>query len=222
MKIITVEQARVLDLLPIEEIRPRYGVYLPEFVNDIAQRYSFLASPKDLVAAAKDGAVFQQGRFRIDDADVVIKELGIYSDGIIVDTNDAKMSEIVLDDLYKWGTERFKLSERKTPPRRTFAGVIVFEYEKTLEKALGSICRIGQILSESLKHLYGWEYKYDAQRIGLAVDPANIPHLRSKSFVLGRRVQVPNSSNSSGSGAPLPTDHHIKLLETIERELLSG
>jgi len=58
MKVITVEQARVLDLVPLEELRPNFGVYIPEFVSAIMGRYGFTRGPEDLAAALKDGAKF--------------------------------------------------------------------------------------------------------------------------------------------------------------------
>jgi hypothetical protein len=220
MNVISIEQGRVLDLVPLEEIRPNFGIYLPEFVTSITERYGFVSGPKDLSEAVTAGAKFQHGHFIIDGTQVVIKELGIYSDGIIVDTFSTHISDLVLDDLLIWAKDKFGLRERATPARRTYTNVAVVEFERNVEGGLGKLAAIGNLLAEYLRSAYGWDYEYNVHRIAFSVDPLGIPQFRNTQFFIERRLQDPYSGNRYFSGAPMQTEEHLRLLETIERELL--
>jgi hypothetical protein len=220
MKFISIEQGRVIDLVPLEEIRPNFGIYLPEFITSITERYGFVSWPKDLSAAISDGAKFQHGHFMVDGTQVIIKELGVYSDGITVDTFSTHMSDLVLDDLLNWSKDKFALRERTTPARRKYLNVAIIEFERNVERGLGKLSAIGNLLAEYLRSAYGWDYEYNVHRIAFSVDPLGIPQLRNTQFFIERRLQSPYSENRYYSGAPMQTEEHLRLLETIERELL--
>ena len=220
MKIVTIEQGRVLDLVPLDEIRSSFGIYLPELIKRIIERYEFIVGPENLTKAATEGAKFQHGHFKVKDIDVVIKELSVYNDGIIIDTFNSNMSDIILDDLLTWTVQTFNTKERISPPNRTYASVVVAEFEREFEPMLGVFVKVGKLLSKALQSAYGWDYEYNLHRIALAVDPTAIPPLRNTQFFMERRTQSPYSANRYYCGAPLPNDQHIDLLQTIERELL--
>src|SRR6202035_4625657 len=99
MKVIAVEQAKMLHLVPLEEIRPNFGIYIPGLIKSVAERYEFATVPKDLGEAITSGAKFELGHLKVDGVDIVVRELGVYSDGFIVDTLHSTMSERILDDL---------------------------------------------------------------------------------------------------------------------------
>jgi hypothetical protein len=221
MKIVSIEQGRVTDLVPLDEIRPSFGLYVPEFIRAIAERYLFVGFPTDLAAADKSGAKFQHGRFIFKDTPAVIKELGIYSDGLIVDAFHTDVAESFLNDILEWAKEKFGVRERHTPMRRTFVSSIVFELDKDFEEAFDRLSKLTQLMSSSLELAYGWKYEYNLQRLSFAVDPLQIPHLRNTHFYIERKVQVSYSANRYWSGAPLTTERHTKLLEAIETELFS-
>ena len=220
MKVVTTEGGRILDLVPLEEFRPPQGVYLPDFVSAIAARYSFASVPSNLTEAAKSGAKFETGKFMLDGSPVAIKELAVYSDGLICEAHDTRFADLVLDDFLKWATDTFKLQERLSPVRRTYTSALVCIFEKSVEFGLGKLSTVCDLLSKALSDAYGWKYQYNLNRLAFTVDPMAIPHLRSTNFIIERRLQVPYSENRYFSIAPLKTEEHVKLLETIERELL--
>jgi hypothetical protein len=221
MKIIATEGGRVLDLVPLEEIRPLAGIYVPDLIKAITERYGFAAGPTNLAEAVKSGAKFEHGKFITDGGSVVIKELAIYSDGLISDAFDTRTADRVLDDFLDWATEQFKLRERESPRRRTYTSALICEFERPVESALGNLSKLCGLLSKSLNAAYGWNHEYNLNRLGFSVDPMTAPHLRNTQFVIERRVQSPYSENRYYSGAPLQTEVHIQLLETIERELVA-
>jgi hypothetical protein len=221
MKIVTIDGGRVLDLVPLEELRPEGGVHLPDYLSAIAARYSFASVPTDLADAIKSGAKFAIGKFKLDGEPISIKEMGLYSDGIICEAYGTTFADIILDDLFQWTRDEFKLKERTTPIHRTYTSGIVCTFDKSVESGLGKLAAISELLSKAYFDSYGWKYRFDLQRLAFNVDPKDIPHLRSTNFILERRVGTPYSENRYFSIAPLRTEDHIALLETIERELLA-
>lgn len=216
MQIISLEGGRILDLVPLEELRPPQGIVLTEFFSSIFARYGFASKQIDLAEAAKSGAKFELGKYVLKDAPIVIKELSIYNDGIICETYDTGTAELVLDDFLAWSTETFKLRERQSPMRRTYTSAFVCTFGKAIESGLGKLDQIRRLLSEALNSAYGWEYEYNLNRLGFMVDPLAIPHLRNTNFVMERRLQFSYSENRYYCIAPLPTEAHERLLETLE------
>ncbi len=78
MKLISVEDSRVLSLVVIrmEEGQP----YLPDLVDALVDRYSFLQSPGTMEEMQDEHSVFAMGKWR----NTQIQELTAYSDGMIV------------------------------------------------------------------------------------------------------------------------------------------
>jgi len=215
MKTIAIEQARVLNLIPIEEIRPLSGLYLPDFIRATAERYGFASIPKDVATALSDGMKFEHGRIGLIGDFVVVKQLAIYNDGIIVDTHNTELSDAVLDDFFKWAIGAFNVREPRSSAARTYASVIIYETEATFD----IVPRIANLISRYLRSAYNWDYKCDLHRIDFQVDPTTIPHLRNTQFFIERRALTPFSKNRYYSGAPLKTKEHVSLLEAIESEL---
>jgi hypothetical protein len=224
MKIITYEGGRILDLVPMEEFRPTHGVYTPDFLKAIAVRYQFVSWTQDWAEAIKSGAKFEVGKFDLGETTIAIKELGIYSDGLICDTSTTDLSDVVLDEFINWATATFNLQPRTSPIRRTYTSALVCTFDKSMESGLGALARTCDLFSMALKDSYGWDYSVKLNRLAFNVDPKDTPHLRNTNFLLERRLQNPNgyADNRYYAVAPLRTEAHVSLLETIERELLAG
>jgi hypothetical protein len=220
MKVVATEAGRVLDLVPLEELRSRRGVYFPDFVNAIVSRYGFVTPPASLQESMKSGAKFEIGKFTVNGEDVVIKELGIYNDGLICEAFDTTFAELALDDFMQWAADTFGLQERTSPIQRTYTSALVCIFDKAIEAGLGKLSGICELLSRALNASYGWDYQFSLSRLAFNVDPKAIPTLRATNFILERRVQADYSENRYFSIAPLKTDEHIDLLRRLEDELL--
>lgn len=221
MKIVAVDGGRILDLVPTEEFRSPAGTYFPQLIGAIAAKYEFLTVPTNFAEAVKAGLKFEHGRAVIDGQQITIKELGIYSDGIICDAYDTRYADLVLDDFTAWAPEALGTKERISPVRRTYTSAIVCIFEKSVESGLGKFSNLCEMLSRSLNDSYGWDYTFNLFRLGFNVDPKTIPHLRSTNFVLERRAETLYTENRYFSVAPLKTETHIDLLKRIESELLA-
>jgi hypothetical protein len=101
MKLIATEGGRVLDLVPVEEIRPSGGLYIPDVIKKINERYEFASVPQNLAEASKSGAKFEHGKIEIGGAVQVVKELSIYSDGLISDCFDTHAANSATPNLYE-------------------------------------------------------------------------------------------------------------------------
>jgi hypothetical protein len=221
MKLVATEGGRILDHVPLEEMRPPGGIFVPDLIRAIVERYQFVAPPPNLADAIKSGAKFEHGKFVHGDMTAVIKELAIYADGVIGGSFNTDLADLILDDFFAWATTTFKLRERPGPVHRTYTSGVFVEFEKEIEPAIGKMATVCEMLSGALKSSYGWDYKYNATRLAFAVDPMTTTQYRITNFILERKLQSPFSENRYYSVAPLRTSDHLKLLEMIERELLS-
>jgi hypothetical protein len=221
MKFVASDAGRILDRVAIEEIRPPGGVFVPDFIRALVERYQFAVLPANMADAIRDGTKFEHGKLPHEGQSVVVKELAIYADGVISEAFDTDLADLILDDFFAWATETFKLRERQQPALRTYTSAVVIEFEKEIEPALGKMAEVCGLLSDALKSSYGWEYTYNASRLTFSVDPLAIPPYRGTTFMLERRVQTPYSENRFYSAASLRTQDHLKLLQAIETNFLS-
>lgn len=221
MKLVANEGGRILDRISIDELRPPGGVFVPDLFRAIVERYQFAVLPNGNIGEAlKDGAKFEHGKAIIGGKTLVVKELAMYSDGLISDAFDTDSAELILDDFIAWATAEFKLKERQSPSSRTYTSAVVIKFEKDLEPALGKMAKVRTLLSDALKSNHGWDYTYSTSRLMFSVDPQSMPPYRNTNFILEKRAQVPFSENRYFSAAPFRTEEHLRLLETIEKELL--
>jgi hypothetical protein len=104
---------------------------------------------------------------------------------------------------------------------RGYTSGLIVEFERAAESSLDKLNQINKLLSDAIHSAYGWTYEYNLQRLAFAVDPKLLPQFRQTQFYIERSLNTPYADNRYYSGAPLSTEEHIKLLETIERDLLA-
>jgi hypothetical protein len=219
MKIIATETGRVVQLIIMEEIRPQSGIYMPALFQAVGDRYGFVARPQDLHAAITTGAKFNHGRLITPNKTMTISEIGIYNDGVIVDSLNTDDAEIILEDFILWTKNLLGLRDRITQIPRTYSSLVTVEFDKPVETALHGVEVFMRGLNVALKNAYGWNLEVSLLRLGVNADPQSVPPLRNTHFFIERRILRPYSENRYQSGAPLRTEEHLALLETIEAEL---
>jgi hypothetical protein len=222
MKLVSTDFGQVLQLMNMDEMRPLEGLYLPDFVKGLQQRYQFAVVPNDLLEALKTGAKFHLGKKTIGDRTIVIKELGVYNDGLLISTTNTGDSDALVDDCIKWAIDEFGLRPAQTIIPRQYTSTVVIDFEQSVDKVLGQIEIIKNLLSYSLKSRYEWSYPISLTGISFGIDPQLLPQDRNSRFSLEKRVGIPFSHNRYFSAAPLPTEEHLKLLEQIEETLFHG
>jgi len=217
MKLVSLEIGRVVQLFVADEVGPLAGLYVPELFQFVLARYGFVKH-SDITEVLKTGAKFEQGQLKVGEKKINIKELSIHNDGIIVDTFNTDDSSIVVDDLFNSGKKIFGFRDPETKLPRRFVSHVVVDFNKPIDNALKGFEAIRRSLSSAYKNAYGTDVNYDLFRVSLAVDPQNVPPQTATEFIIERRINVPFSKNRFYCVAPLPTQTHLSLLETIERE----
>src|SRR5271166_3313653 len=120
MKLISTEFGQSFHPYLLEELRPlNGGLYLPGLITAAAERYKFASVPT-ISDALQQGAKFADGFLMVEDQIIVIRQLGIYNDGIIVVAYTTEDSDLILEDSIKWATETFRLREPITKGRRIY------------------------------------------------------------------------------------------------------
>jgi hypothetical protein len=219
MKIIATDTGRVVQLFVMEEIRPPSGIYMPALYQAISDRYGFVARPQDFHVAMTTGAKFNHGRLITPNKTITISEIGIYNDGLIVDSMNTGNAEFILEDFILWTKNLLGLRDRITQIPRTYSSLVTVEFDRPIEDALRGVEVFTGSLNAALKHAYGWDLETNILRFGINADPQSVPPLRNTHFFIERRIGRPYSENRYQSGAPLRTEEHLELLETIETNL---
>lgn len=220
MKVISNEFGQVLQLLVMDEVRPPGGVYVPDVYDEIQKRYQFAVKPTDLVEAEKSGAKFRVGQFKNKRLTVQIRELGIYNDGIIVQTRDTSSAEAVLEDFIEWAPKKFGLRNPQTKIPIQYATNVVVEFDPGTDKIIRSFEPIAKTYAAVLKANYEWDHSVRLTRFSFGVDPRDLPSQRNSLFFIERRAQQPYSGNRWFAGAPIKTEQLLEFLVMIEKASL--
>lgn len=222
MKILSTEMGRVIQFFFPEEIRPTKGIYVPELVRLVGERYGFAVLP--IVAEMiKPGATanFRQGRLVSADRTINILELGIHNDAIAVttdlNTNDA---DFVLQDVWAWAKHALGLREPTTQRLKLYESHFVVEFGSSIDDALTIFENVRAELHGALRNVYNQELPVNFNRITFSVDPiiqveAQLQLVRTELWI-ERKTGTPYTQNRYFSACGLPTNIHAQLLERFE------
>ncbi len=83
MNLISTEHGQSLQLFVAEEVRPRSGLYLPDLIRKISERYAFAIAPTNYETVMRESAKYKEGRFVTEGRTIAIKEMGFFVDGIL-------------------------------------------------------------------------------------------------------------------------------------------
>jgi hypothetical protein len=218
MRLISTEHGQVLQKFIIDEVRPPSGLYLPDILRGMAERYAFVTLP-NLQDVLKEGAKFSQGRFISGARTIEIKLLGLFSDGILAVAWNTEDATIVLEDMMSWAMDHFGFRQPVTSEPRQFVSSVVVEFESSLDNTLEAFQQLKNDFSTQLHASYGWLVEIESARVALACDPTKLPPLRTAELIIERRAGQPFSQNRYFSSAPLSTGAHLGLLDKFEQLL---
>jgi hypothetical protein len=222
LKLIATDTGRILQLIVMEEIRPSSGLYLPYLFDKLVERYAFVARPLNIPDAVANGAKFNHGRLQTHNRTVIVSEIGVYHDGIIVDSLNTDDAEFIMQDLLEWARTTFAFRPILTVIPRRFTSSVTVQFDEPIEPKLRGLSAITKYMAAAFKESYGDDIDVSLLRIALNADPLTVPPLRNTQFLIERRIQRPYSENRYHCIAPLRTEDHIALLENIERALLDA
>jgi hypothetical protein len=221
MKLISTEHGQSFQQFVMEEIRPASGLYLPDLVRGIAERYAFSVVPTNYEILMKEGAKYKGGRLVTEGRTIEIKDLGFFNDGALAIAWNTQDSELVLNDVIMWATQNFSFREPLTKLPRRFTSSVVVEFGAELDRAMAAFDELKEDFSSATGINYGLNVDIETSRVALSADPSKLPPLTTVEFTIERRAGQPFSENRYFSVATLPTTSHLSLLEAFERRLLA-
>jgi hypothetical protein len=188
------------------------SAYLPELVQRVIQKYSFLKFPT-VEEIQKDTQNFAVGKFN----GIQINELNVYSDGVIA---SGRCSTTILrdfvSDLFDMVEKDFGYTESKVlDPELHFESSIVVRSSKDLGVVIAPPQKAMDVIEEAL----GRFTKHSYQPAGIQFDTdtkASLLRRRTIRFSVERRLGIPFDKNVFYSQAPLRTDDHLDLLGSLE------
>jgi|SRR6185369_4194532 len=215
MKLLNKEGALVTQLFRAEEITPEGGVFIPELLAALSERYNFITLPDPADAIRGAGLKFSHGQLSKEQK-INIISLQIFNDGIVVECRDTEACDIVLDDAIAYIKEKFKFREPAHIAPRKYVSVVVVNFDNDISNLLKGFSKIKRLLESSLVESNAISADIHVGRLTLLADPALHPEHTNTEFVLEQRVNRPFSENSFFSKAALSSQLHLKLLQQID------
>jgi hypothetical protein len=219
--LISTEHGQSLQLFVAEEVRPSSGLYLPDLIRKISEKYAFAVVPTNFETIMREGAKYKEGRFVTEGRTIAIKELGFFVDGVLAVTWNTDDAEIVLNDLIIWAAQNFGFREPRTKLPRRFVSSVVVEFDVEFSKAITVFDELREGLTTAIKKNYGDDPEINASKITFSADPTTLRPQTTFEFNIERRAGRPFSENRYFSSATLPTASHLDLLGAFERRLLA-
>jgi hypothetical protein len=219
MKIISTEYGRVLQFYVADEVAPLRGMYVPEMLRLVKERYGFSVEPT-IQETLKTGAKFEHGRLVAGTKKINIRELGIFNDGIAAAATNTDDAEYVLEDVENWIKQMFGMREAKTRKLRQFDSSLVVEFENAVESAIRIFQKLKGTYEKALKETYKQDLSIGLSGFDFNVDPLSVTAPLRTNFGIARRTGISYLENRYFSTATLRTQTHTALLESLD-ELLA-
>lgn len=213
MKFISSESGQSLQLVVMDEIRPlRGGVFLPDLITAIVQRYRFVSFSTQ--ADPAQPIKFQTGVFQSGEITMPIISLEIYTDGVIMNSRTTDDADAIVNDFSRWLIDTFKLREPTTIIPRTYQSKIIVSLDGPLDRFVAQFQPINAILSKA----FNTHDELHVTRLFFGPHPPG-PLPYQTTWSIEPRIGQPFVYNRYFSSAPLTTKAHIELLAEIEATL---
>jgi hypothetical protein len=219
MEITAVMLARVVAFVEVQELNPKGKAYYPDIVAALVKKFNFRVyptKPEDFDEAK--GVRFADGKF----ADGTVDQIQIFTHGLILDTRlSTDVSEKLLYDTLVWAKSELGLHfDERMIKRKGYGSQLTFESEMKMSKLNPAVGEIANAISSKLSAMMGQTVTYEPTGLLFNLDQS-VTKLMPGTFSIERRAEIPFSDKKYFSNAPLGTQDHIDLLETLETYLLS-
>jgi hypothetical protein len=224
MNIISYDHAKVTVLFPFEEVAPLGATSGISIVSKIVDRYNFRKGPdlnQSQAEIAKNGLKFENATAIIHGTNINIIECVVFSDGVVVTSPTTEQSELFWDDISSWMITENGFRDFTEVPIRRFVSQLVVEFNKPLERLIRPFEAMAKIISDRLSPIYGQDVPLGFSRLDLEYDKMSFKSsIIVPKFIIERRQGISFNKERYYCSAPIRTNEHIVILETIERELL--
>lgn len=224
MQVVSTQLGRLVFILNIDELLPQSGIDVPEALSMVTERYGFASSPtlQDSIQKAREqGFPFKVGKFVSKEGSKKnIQDFTIWNDGLVVNAYTTDDAEAFIDDFFSWGTEALGLRVNPSLNRiRAYLSEVVVGFDCSVDLAVRRFEAISTTIQETLKRTYENDFPLiQISSIGFDYDRSKALNAISAlaSFRLDRRVNHPYTDNVYFSQAPLRTEDHLHILESVE------
>jgi hypothetical protein len=221
MKLLHVSTARTIWLFTLLDLNPRGQAITQESIEKISERYKFKAPPTIATALEaqkkNDPVYFAAGEFMSTSGVNVIVDLKVYNDGLLADCRSStKDSERFLADLFSWLPTGLGLPKTEVPIRKKmYVSELQVESKNQLEMINPKLATLNKSLAAVVPK--GSATSYEVSSFALATDPKDGTPLIN--FKFERLINIPFAEHRYYSSAPVHTEDHFALLESLERIL---
>jgi hypothetical protein len=232
MKLVSVLLGQAIRLMTTSV--PGGGLYMPEAVGALRERYGFVDIPTTLQDFdPTKGVTFRHGRFLVGRSHVVeesapreilIDQFQVFAAGVRVDTRvHVEFAEMFIDDVLTWATESFGLKILREHPVVNF---YLSQVEVKSDVGFGTLFSLLDPLNKIITAIirdYGYEKHeilypaFGLSGLILNIDLTKVRFPLLSPFGFERRAQQPYDSNLYYSAAPLKTLDHLRVLGELER-----
>lgn len=224
MKLVSIVLGQAIRL--IKAYPPPGGIYMPDAVKALQDRYGFVQVPTTLEGYdPARGVTISHGKFSFEGTtgtkEIVIDSFQIFDNGVLVNTKAyTEEADLFLDDVIKWITDTFGSSIYPlSSTTKIFSSMLEIKTDVSLDSYFPKSNKVGKQISEMLKDFGFKTPSYNISSFSMHFDIhqkiAPIP----AAFSLSRRENQPYSSNLYFSSAPLLTSQHIGFLRSLEKEV---
>jgi hypothetical protein len=210
--------ARAIGFIETYDLVPRGGLFYPDFVREVVQRYNFQKFPQEFKDFDESkGIEFQQGR----SGDTVIDKAIIYNTGILMDTrSNTKISQALIEDALLWARSEFGVVYQPGQIKNyAFVSQVTFYSDINLTALNPALRRLVEQVTSAVNDIHKEQLEYETAGLSIQYDMLKRKYALA-AFTITRRLETPFSEHKYFSESPLPTDLHWKLLEEFEAAML--
>lgn len=215
MKLISIQSARAVWLVSLNQINPRGRNILP-LVIALIERYKFEKRPdaKSLTEVPTK-IVFDVGSFLGADGYPVYVGLTVHDDGLVVQTRSSTLdAEHFLEDMFSWLAKDYQLpAASELSIRKLYMSDVIVQLDRPLNVFNERVARFARSLESGLGEMQPKPMRL--VNINFATDPGET-NQQQAALRIEHAVGTSFRENKFYSSAPIHTHEHLRLLERFE------
>jgi hypothetical protein len=207
-----------------DEVVPANGVVIQDFINFVGNTYQFGIRPQlqaTGVIPIGQQLIFQNGILIDGQKRLPIAQIASVTNGDIVTAATTEIAEAILLDYMKQldSALGYRFASANTE-HRTFQSNLVVQFDAPLEEQFDKLLKMEAIITKEIPRSFGpFKLKRIALGYGDVPQVLSLETIEKTDFLIERRASEPYSQNRYFCSAPTTTKEHIRILETLEREL---
>ncbi|WP_419906868.1 hypothetical protein [Hoeflea sp.] len=194
--------------------RPEGQEYRPHVARELVDRYAFADAPQSFSDLNAERVEFRHGLFQ----NSAIESLEIYNDGVVVKArSDTDIIDAFLTDLRQWAEEEIGLTFTVNRTiNRMYDSRLIIEADPKIIGPLSVMTDLESQIRAMVSENTGLDTEYYSAGFVLAPDQVLLSSLRPTVFRVERWFDSEFQLNKFVCIAPLRTQQHIRLLESLE------